>query len=66
MGKEAPAVVEQENVLRKEENQRFFVWTTKGLRLTGNPPKEVVEAWAALACLPKRKPWMGYLWGKKI
>ncbi len=59
-------MVEQENVLRKAENQRFFVWTTKGLRLTGNPPREVVEAWAALACLPKQKTWMGLFRGEKI
>lgn len=54
-------MTEQDNVLRKPENQRFFVWTVNGLRLTGNPPKEVVEAWVALARLPKRKPWLGFM-----
>ncbi len=59
-------MIEQENVLRNPENQRFFVWTTKGLRLTGNPPREVVDAWAALAYSPKRKPLTGIFRGAKI
>ena len=56
----------RENVLQKPENQRFFVWTANGLKLTGNPPREVVDAWAALARVPKRKPWQGFLRETKI
>lgn len=51
---EAETVVQAE-ILRKPENQRFFVWTSKGLRLVGQPPEEVVEAWASLACVSKRR-----------
>jgi hypothetical protein len=60
-GKEAPGMMEQQNVLMKPENQRFFVWTTKGLKLTGNPPREVVEAWLTLANVPKRKPMLAFV-----
>lgn len=49
------------DVLRRPENQRFFVWTAGGLKLTGNPPKEVVDAWVALANVPKRRPWLCFL-----
>lgn len=52
---------EQVNVLKKPENQRFFVWTTKGLRLTGDPPQEVVDAWLALANVPRKKPWLAFM-----
>ena len=51
----------QSDVLRKPENQRFFVWTANGLKLTGEPPKEVVEAWVSLANMPKRKPWLCFM-----
>jgi hypothetical protein len=54
-------MMEQGDVLRRPENQRFFVWTAGGLKLTGNPPREVVDAWMALARMPKRKPWLGFL-----
>lgn len=49
-------MTEQQNLLKMPENQRFFVWTANGLKLTGNPPREVVEAWVALANIPSRKP----------
>jgi hypothetical protein len=51
----------QYDVLKRPENQRFFIWTTGGLKLTGNPPREVVEAWLSLANMPKRKPWLVFL-----
>jgi hypothetical protein len=60
-GKEAPEMTERMNVLRQPENQRFFVWTASGLKLTGNPPQEVVEAWLSLANVPKRKPWLAFV-----
>ena len=53
-----PDMAEQYDVLKKPENQRFFVWTRNGLKLTGNPPREVVDAWVSLANMPKRKPWL--------
>jgi hypothetical protein len=53
-------LAEQGKVLSKPENQRFFVWTMNGLKLTGNPPREVVEAWVALANIPHRKPRLGF------
>lgn len=53
-------MTEQGNVLKKPENQRFFVWTANGLKLTGDPPREVVEAWVALANIPTRKPKLGF------
>ncbi len=52
---------EQCNVLKRPENQRFFVWTAGGLKLTGNPPREVVDAWLTLARIPKRRPWLGFI-----
>jgi hypothetical protein len=59
-------MMEQSEVLRKPENQRFFVWTASGLKLTGNPPREVVEAWVSLANMPRKKPRLSFLsraWG---
>jgi hypothetical protein len=53
-------MMERGNVLSRPENRRFFVWTAAGLKLTGNPPREVVEAWMALARLPKGKPWLAF------
>jgi hypothetical protein len=54
-------MTEQSSVLMKPENQRFFVWTNGGLKLTGNPPADVVEAWTALAQMPKKKPWLAFV-----
>lgn len=56
----------QGEVLRDPANQRFFVWTAGGLRLTGNPPKEVVEAWMALSRMPKQKPWLCFAHGVRM
>lgn len=52
---------ERSDVLSKPENQRFFVWTPGGLKLVGNPPKEVVEAWVDLARVPKKRPWLCFI-----
>lgn len=60
MGKGQPDM-ERGDVLRKPENQRFFVWTSGGLRLTGNPPKEVVDAWQALAGAHSKRPWLRWV-----
>jgi hypothetical protein len=49
------------DVLKRPENQRFFIWTAGGLKLTGNPPREVVDAWLMLSNMPKRKPWLVFL-----
>lgn len=60
-GKGRAGMVGQDEILRKPENQRFFIWTAGGLKLTGNPPQEVVDAWLTLANLPKRRPWLGFM-----
>lgn len=52
--------MEQNSVLKQPENQRFFIWTAAGLKLTGSPPQEVVEAWLTLADMPKKKPWLAF------
>lgn len=53
--------MERDGILRQPENQRFFVWTASGLKLVGNPPPEVVDAWLTLADLPKKKPWLAFM-----
>ena len=38
----------QQNVLQNPENERYFAWTGRSLKLVGNPPAEVIYAWNAL------------------
>ena len=43
-------------ILSNPENQKYFIWTPDGLKLTGNPPRSVVNAWVALAATQPRRP----------